>query len=158
MESDENIKDVLLAYPDHFTAIKYQIGSDPYLSREAIERRMSYLPPEAETYAIPYVHADGVHGFHPNEVNDDQGYLVSDYEGFLSVEAYLKLSVSHRLAGQSVTAEVTLEPLQDLNGDDLRLYIAVIENKTYNNIGSNGQTEFSWVFKKFLPDNAGIPS
>ena len=155
-ESSAFLEAVFDANPGKYTAIKYQIGSDPYVSREAIDRRMMYLPDQT-TYDIPYVHADGTNGFHPNEINDDQGYQQANFDTFQSVPSPLEITVSHTVEAQTINVDVELEAFDAVAGDRLRLFIAVIENVTYENVGSNGQTEFHRVFKKFIPDAGGIP-
>jgi hypothetical protein len=147
---------VLDAFPDQSTVIKYNIGSDPYISTEAVRRRLFYLPGES-SYPIPFVHADGVNGFHPNEVNNDEGYLESDLEEFASVPTDMRIDVSHSIDGKTINVDVAITALADYPSEDLRVFIAIVENVTYNNIGSNGQTEFHYVFKKMLPDHLGIP-
>ena len=155
MEPAERIAEILHERPDSHSVIKYQIGSDPYLSAAAIKRRIFYLP-GAENYSIPYVHADGIHGFHPNEVNDDQGYLMAHFDRFASVPTDLGIEVRHTLAEQPLEIEVHLNPRTDYSSTHLRLFIAIGENVTFNSAGSNGQTEFHAVFKKMLPDENGI--
>ena len=135
--SAERLQAIFDANPGEFTAIKYQIGSDPYISREAVNRRMMYLPGEM-TYGIPYVHADGVNGFHPNEINDDAGYQQHNFDMFQSVPTPLDMTVSHTIEGQTITVDVGMTVFDDVPGDQLRLFIAVIENVTYRNLGSNG--------------------
>jgi|GEM_PF-2385393 len=155
-ESAEFLEEVFEANAGKFTAIKYQIGSDPYISREAVDRRMMYLPGEM-TYPIPYVHADGVNGFHPNEINNDEGYQQMNFDAFQSVPSPLEMTVSHTLEGQTISVDVEMEAFDTVAGEQLRLFVAVIENVTYENVGSNGQTEFHRVFKKFIPNADGIP-
>ncbi len=55
-----------------------------------------------------------------------------------------------------MTAEVTLLPGADYESEELVLHTAIIENTTYDNVGTNGQTEFHHVMKKMLPDANGL--
>ena len=55
---DANLEAVLDANEDRMVVMKYQIGSDRYMTREGVDRRMYYLPGES-SYGIPFVHADG---------------------------------------------------------------------------------------------------
>ncbi len=142
--------------PGRYTTIKYQLGTDPYITTESVSRRMYYLPGES-SYAIPYVHADGIHGFHPAELNDDEGYGESDLDAFVDVGSILLLDVSHTISGQTVDFEVSWTALDPIEGDNLVLHAAIIENMTTLNIGSNGQTEFHQVMKKLVPDEEGTP-
>jgi hypothetical protein len=155
-ESAENLERVLSENPGLFTVIKYQIGSDPYITNEAVRRRFFYLPPGQGSYDIPFVHADGVHGFHPNKINDEQGYMQADFDEFRSMPSQMELSVEHVMDGQVITATVTINPLADYPSTSLVLFVAVIENRTFHNVGINGQTEFHYVLKKLLPDQNGL--
>jgi hypothetical protein len=151
-----NLSNALQDADGRYAMVKYQIGSDPYISAEAVGRRMMYLPGES-SYGIPYVHADGTNAFHPNEMDDGEPYDASDFELLAQVEASLAVDVTMALEGQTVSSLVTIDPIHDLESSDLRLMVAIIENKTTENIGSNGQTEFHNVFKKFVPDSEGTP-
>ncbi len=152
----ENIKRVLEAYPGQYTLLKIHVGSDPYLSSEGIKRRLYYLPGES-SYGIPFVHADGVNGFHPNLMNAEAGYQNADFEAFAAVPSVLEMSVSHTVTEQTVDWVIDLLPLADVPADNLRLHVAIMEGTTYNNVGTNGQTEFHNVMKKLVPDQHGSP-
>jgi hypothetical protein len=151
----ENLAAALAGAEGRYAMVKYQIGSDPYISNEAVRRRMFYLPGE-ESYAIPYVHADGTHAFHPNEMDDAEAYGADDFEGFAAVESDLSLGVEMAVNEQTVSASVTLQSTAEIDGGNLRLMVAIVENTTELNVGSNGQSEFHSVFKKFVPDGNGI--
>jgi hypothetical protein len=155
LEADANLIEIHDANPDRYVLLSYQIGSDPYVSREGIDRRMYYLPPEESTYSIPWLHADGVNGLHPNLANDEEGYLQSDFDDFAAVETYLGIEVSHSVSDQTVSWDITLSPGQAIDSEDLLLQVAIIEGVTYDNIGTNGQTEFHHVMKKMSPDDEG---
>ncbi len=152
--ADETLEAVLHENEGRYTELKYQVGSDPYVTTEGVKRRMYYLPGKS-SYAIPYVHADGVNGFHPSEINDDAGYQQSDFDGFADVPAVLELSASLGLEGQTVSWTIDVVPLDDVSSDDLVLHVVIAEGITYNNVGTNGQTEFHHVMKKMVPDQYG---
>ena len=157
VEADSNIEAVAYSNPGLYTMIKYQVGSDPYISAEGVQRRLYYLPPGQGSYKIPYAHADGIHGFHPNEVNDDQGYLQSDFEAWQSPPAHLLMNVQSTVSGQTVTIEGTVTALQDFPSENLVIHLAIIEWFTLHNIGINGQEAFHHVMKKMVPDADGSP-
>ena len=152
-EAEENLEAVLAQNPGQYTVIKYQVGSDPYITNEGVYRRMYYLPGES-SYAIPYTHADGVNGFHPNEKND-VGYTDADFDSYAVVPAKVDLTVTHSIKDQTVSWEIDYAPLTDITSKDMVLHVAVMEGTTYNNVGTNGQTEFHQVMKKMVPDNYG---
>lgn len=149
-----NLSNALNEADGRYAMLKYQIGSDPYISAEAVGRRMMYLPGES-SYGIPYVHADGTNDFHPNEMDDGEPYDATDFELLAQVDAPLAVDVTMALDGQMVSTLVTLDPIENVESADLRLMVAIIENTTSENVGSNGQTEFHSVFKKFVPDSQG---
>jgi len=152
----ENLSAALADKSGMYAMLKYQIGSDPYISPEAVSRRMFYLP-GADTYSIPWVVADGVHEFHPNEMDHGGAYLAEDFDTLAAHQAFLQVDVEMEVTDQTVDITVDLYPTIDITGEDLRLFIAIKEITTQNNVGSNGQTEFHDVLKKFVPDNNGTP-
>lgn len=152
--ASENISRVLDAHPDQYTLLKIHVGSDPYISDEGVKRRMYYLPDES-SYGIPFVHADGVNGFHPNLMNSETGYQDDDFEAFAAVPSVVEMSVSHSVTDQTVDWEIEILPLADVPADNLRLHVAIMEGTTYNNVGTNGQTEFHNVMKKMVPNQKG---
>lgn len=155
LEADENLEQVLEANPARHTVLKYQVGSDPYMSRESVNRRMRYLPSES-SYSIPFVHADGVHGFHPNDARgDDEPYDQALFDEFAEPVSWMGLTVAFERTDQTVDLRVRVEALADFESDDLVLHAAVVEGLTRNNVGSNGQTEFHDVMKKMVPDDDG---
>ena len=152
----ENISRVLEAHSGQYTLLKIHVGSDPYISDEGVKRRMYYLPGEG-SYGIPFVHADGVNGFHPNLMNSEEGYQDADFEAFAAIPSVVEMAVSHTITEQTVDWEIDILPLADIPADDLRLHVAIMEGTTYNNVGTNGQTEFHNVMKKMIPDQTGSP-
>ena len=154
LDADAILIDVLDANPGEYNLISYQVGSDPYVSNEGVSRRMYYLPGES-SYSIPYLHVDGVHQLHPVEYNDDAGYTQADFDEFQADPALISLSVSHTQTDQTVEFSVEILPLADLESDDMVLHAAIIEGVTYDNVGTNGQTEFHHVMKKMVPDEEG---
>ena len=155
LEADAKLQAVLDQRPDQYTLIHYQVGSDPYMSHESVARRFFYLPEGAQTYGIPYLHVDGVNGMHPNEVNNDQGYLVENFDQFLQQPCHLRLESRHTVSGQTVDIQVGLEAGGDYPSQNLALHVAISEGVTVNNVGTNGQTEFHHVMKKMLPNADG---
>jgi hypothetical protein len=150
----DNIAAVLADQEGKYAIVEYQIGSDPYITREAVNRRMFYLP-GAETYAIPHVHADG-NGFHPNNMDGEETpYSIDDFLAFAEVPTILGITLEVEFSDQTVEIEIELDPWEDIERENLRLMIAINENTTYVNVGSNGQTEFHNVFKKNIPDDEG---
>jgi hypothetical protein len=152
--ADRLIEEVLEGDEGRFTIIKWQVGSDPYMTAETVDRIMGYLPGES-SYAIPYMHADGINGFHPVEINDGDGYNQANLDQFAGNPSPLLLTVSHTISDQTVDITVDYTALSDIDIDSLVLHAAIVENVTTGNIGTNGQTAFHDVMKKMVPDGAG---
>jgi len=156
LEADQRVIDIQDARTGQYTHVAYQVGSDPYMSAESVGRRMYYLPGES-SYDIPFLHADGVNGLHPNLTNDGEGYLEDDFDGFAELSSPLEITVTHTLSGQTVEAEIQIDLLEAVASENLVLHAAIVEAVTYNNVGTNGQTEFHDVMKKMMPDDEGTP-
>jgi hypothetical protein len=75
-------------------------------------------------------------------------------DGFQQVPAVVGLSGTFSVDGQKVSVDVDIDPVADVSGS-LRLHIAVVESTTYNNVKSNGETEFHDVMKKMIPNASG---
>jgi len=153
-DADNNLIEVLAARPGQHTLISYQVGSDPYMSRESVDRRLYYLPGPG-SYSIPYLHVDGANHLHPTLGNEELGYTPELFDEFAVPSSPLQLEVSHSTSGQTVDFTVTITALGDVPSDSLRLRAGIIEGITYNNIGINDQTEFHHVLKKMVPDDEG---
>ena len=65
------------------------------------------------------------------------------------------MSASLSVEGQTASWTIDVIPLDDVSSEDLVLHIAIAEGVTYNNVGTNGQTEFHHVMKKMVPDQNG---
>jgi hypothetical protein len=154
--ADNILMSVLDERPGRFTLLSYQVGSDPYMSRESVDRRLYYLPGQG-SYSIPYLHVDGANELHPTLGNDDQGYTAALFDEFGTPTSPLQIEVSHSISGQTIDFDVTITVLGDVPSEELLLHAAIIEGVTYNNLGINDQTEFHHVMKKMVPDDEGTP-
>lgn len=152
--ADNILMNVLDERPGKFTLISYQVGSDPYMSRETVDRRLYYLPGES-SYSIPYLHVDGANHLHPTLGNEGLGYTSELFDEFATPSSPLEIEVTHSVTGQTVDLDVRITVLGDVPSDDLLLHTAIIEGVTHNNLGINDQTEFHHVVKKMVPDDEG---
>jgi hypothetical protein len=157
-EADDIIESVLDANPDTHTVIHYQVGSDPYMSAETVARYCYYLNDSVTcAYSIPFLYIDGTYGFHPIQVNSDEGYDQFDYDRFQGEPCHMRLEVSHTVTDQTVDIDVTITPGDDFDSEQLVLQTAILEKTTFNNVGINEQTEFHHVMKKMVPNHFGTP-
>ena len=147
---NQNTSAVLSAYSDdQYSVLKYQMSwpgsGDPYYTAEGGDRRAYY-----NVNAVPDFIIDGnVWQGNSSSVTNAQIDAVMANPAFVSLSSY------HVVNGQTVDFTITINPLGDFQGP-LTLYSAVFEYMTYNNIGSNGETQFSHVMKKMVPGSMGF--
>ncbi len=144
--------EALLAQPandDKFVSLKYQVNwpgnGDPYYTGETGVRRGYY-----GVSSVPNGFVDG--GYDGNPGSLTQGLL----DGFYAVPANVDLVAYYQIdeATQKVDVQVDFEALDALPLQ-MRLYVAIFEYETVNNIGGNGETKFEHVMKKMLNSASG---
>lgn len=130
------------------SSVKYQMSwpgaGDPYYTDEGGDRRVYY-----GVNSVPNVAIDG--GWNNNGNSLTQGIM----DQFKSVPAFIDLDVKHTISGQKIDVEIDADFLNAFSSSANTLHVAVVENITYQNIGTNGETEFHHVMKKMLPDASG---
>jgi hypothetical protein len=135
-------------FPDQFTVIKYQMSwpgnGDPYTTPEGNVRRTLY-----GVNSIPNMQVDG--GWNGNA----SLYTANLFTSFQAKPSFIKIDATHTINFKKVIVNVKITPLTNYNNPNLRLFVAICEKTTYNNVKSNGETEFHHVLKKFLPDANG---
>ena len=145
-----NIAAVTSAYmDDQYSILKYQMSwpgsGDPYYTLEGGDRRTYYNVNEVPDFIL-----DGnVWQGNSSSVTNAQ------IDAIMSDPAFVSLSAYHVVDGQTVDFTVTVNPLGDFT-NSLTLYAAIFEYMTYNNVGSNGETQFGKVMKKMVPGSMGF--
>lgn len=141
-----NIIDTIPA--NQHTYIKYQQDfpgtGDPYTTDESLNRRYYY-----NINSIPRMENDG--GWDGNANSFTYGL----YEAARSVPAQFKMygSFTADTVARTYSAMIHYSPL--FNASNAVLQTAIVENTTYLNEKTNGETEFYQVMKKMLPSDAG---
>ncbi len=135
---------------EKITVVKYQMNfpgvGDPYYTAEGGVRRNFY-----NVNGIPSIRCDG-----GDELgNASLQSVKTEYNKDTQEKAMMSLQANHTFSGHVISVNATVTPLADFT--NLTLYGAVLEKTTYNNVGSNGQTEFRDVMMKMLPDASGVP-
>jgi hypothetical protein len=134
---------------DHST-IKYQVWwpgtGDPYCTDE-IRTRTSFYG----INSVPRMEVDG--GWDQNA----SSFTKALYDDFSAKPAFVEISATASLTWKNqITADITLNPLVDFTGSNIRLFAAIVEGMTYWNVKTNGETEFEDVMKKMMPDANGM--
>ena len=142
-----NLKSVFNANPNKYTLIKYQMNwpgsGDPYYTTEGSYRRGFY-----GVNSVPDLFVDGNNYSASN-------YTSANLNSNYNIPSGIGLAATHSITGQTIDITVTINPLQDFPSNYNRLLIGIVENKTYNNATSNGETVFYSVMKKLLPKAVG---
>ena len=146
---DANINlDAVLGNNDDstYSIVKYQVNwpgnGDPY-----------YI--EDNGIRVDYYGVSGVPRLFSNGDGVDNVYMFnqSGFNAATNLEAYVNLNLEHTFDGLNVVASAIVDP--KLNIEDASVFFAVAEKTTYNNVGSNGETEFHNVMMAMMPDGNG---
>jgi hypothetical protein len=136
--------------PGEYVSLKYQMSwpgtGDPYYTLEGLTRRQFY-----NVSSVPNVAIDG--GWNDNGNSLTQGI----FDQYQAIPAFVDLTANYSISGQTVSVDVEIDPLANVNSNNLRLFIAIKEKLTTQNVKTNGETEFHSVFKKFVTSDNGDP-
>ncbi|MBK9109407.1 MAG: hypothetical protein IPM92_13810 [Saprospiraceae bacterium] len=145
---NEILHAVVSQYEGKYTELTYHFyfpgTGDPYYTSECAARSTYY----AGINAIPATLLDGKININPN------GYNTSIFEEWQGIPAFHTVSPSGTVTGQKIDIKVDVGALIPTSATT-RLYVAVAEKVTYQNIKNNGETEFPHVMKKMIPDANG---
>lgn len=142
----------LLADPQNegkYVSLKYQMSwpgsGDPYFTTEGDVRRGLY-----SVLGVPNTEVDA--GFNDNPSSLGQNILDAAYAVApkMDIQAYYQINE----ATQTVDMQIDLEALTDISYGN-RMFVAIYEFTTYNNVKSNGETSFEHVMKKMIPGASG---
>jgi hypothetical protein len=144
---NENFAAIVAPKPKaEYVKVKYQQDfpgtGDPYCTTEAVNRRGYYA-----INSIPRMEIDG--GWDGNA----SSFTTALYDASRAVPANYKLTGEYNVVNKTITAKARFSPL--FNAAGAKLYVAVLENQTDNNVKSNGETLFLDVMKKMIPTDAG---
>ncbi len=121
-------------------------SGDPYYTDEGNARRSFY-----GFSGVPWLYIDGGYDANVNSL------IQSEITTAAAEMAFIDLSATYTVdtATQTVVVDVTIDPIADFASTNMVLQIAVLEEETFNNVKSNGETSFNFVMKKYLPDASG---
>ncbi len=143
--ANENIDEVLANNTGNYSLVKYQV----------------YWPGQGDPYYIvddsiraKYYNVGGVPDFYSNGIKGS-GYSFSQalFNAATDEGAFVNMEMIYSFNGTNVNVELNITPT--INILDASVHIAIVEKTTYNNVGSNGETEFHNVLMKMLPGPEG---
>jgi len=135
---------------DNTVSIKYQLdwpgSGDPYFTIEGGDRADGYA-----ISGVPSSFLDGQTSLNPNNLT--QG----DLDAVHAVAARANISGVYQVdeATQTISISVDVEMLEN-TPPGVRLYMAIFEYETFNNVESNGETQFEHVMKKMVNGVGGV--
>jgi hypothetical protein len=145
---NETLHGVLANYPELYSELTYHFyfpgTGDPYYTTECATRSTYY----GGVNAIPDTRIDGTTQINPN------GYTAQIFTEHQEVPSFYQLIPTGNVNGQKVSISVDIKTIAPVSATS-RLYVAVAEKLTHNNVKTNGETEFPHVMKKMVPDANG---
>ena len=150
VEGNINLMRKLDEFDGSYALIKYQMNwpgaGDPYYTAEGGVRKYLY-----NVSGVPHLNVDGsVFVINPTLLTNF--HLTTLRES----PSVIDLKVDFSVKGQTIYADAEINSSIDFFGEDIRLFLAVVEKITYKNAGPNGEKEFHQVMKKFMPNTDGI--
>lgn len=147
-----NFKNIIQAAdPSKWVCVKYQMNfpgsGDPYYTLEAGARRDFY-----GINGVPSMVVDGMYLF------DTRDYTLAYLNQLAEVPACARMTSEGTVTGKKLDLNVTIQPVVDFSfTDNVRLFAAIMEKGTKNNVKSNGEVNFIYVMKAFMSDVNGKP-
>lgn len=143
-----NYNNIISQKSKHST-IKYQVywpgTGDPYCTQEVRDRTTYY-----GINSVPRMEVDG--GWDGNAGSFSAGL----YDDFQSKPSFVEITGSVALTWKNtITLDVTLNPLLDNASTNLKLHAVIVEGVTYANKKTNGEKEFESVMKKMMTGSVG---
>ena len=136
--------------PGIWTMIKYQMNwpgsGDPYYTSEGGSRKSFYA-----VTGVPRLEIDGQWDANPSTLSQN---AIDAYQ----TPSFLSIDASYTLSGQTIDINATLNSIKDtmeLLSNGLFYHVAILEQETDQNTGTNGETYFNFVMKKMLPSGSG---
>lgn len=136
----------IATHGEDIALIKYQMNwpgnGDPYYTPEGGVRRDYY-----GVGGVPQLFVEG-----KNTPTSSSG-VNNAFNNAMAAPAFVAIEGMHTIEGDIISVEATINPYISLAG--AVAHIVVIEEVTYDNAASNGETEFHHVMMKMLPNANG---
>ena len=146
---NENFENVVSKFPENeFASVKYQMSwpgaGDPYTTEDGLIKRNLY-----QISSVPALQING--GWNGNS-ND---FISSLHDDAIEIPAFVSVWAQYTISvvDQKVTTCAIIESKRDVG--TVKMHIAIKENRTIANVGTNGEREFFDVLKRMVPDANG---
>lgn len=135
---------------DNAVSLKYQLdwpgNGDPYFTDEGGDRRSVY-----SVSGVPTTVLDGQTSMNPNNMSQSDLSTVQAAAPKANITGVYQIDE----ATQTVSVDIDVEVLVN-TAPGVRLYMGIFEYQTFNNVESNGETEFEHVMKKMINGSGGV--
>jgi hypothetical protein len=135
----------ITAHPNEFSLIKYQMNwpgnGDAYYTAEGGTRRGFY-----NVNGVPDLFIDG-----SNSTMTSTG-MAAELSGEAAKSTFFVITQTPTYNGTTITVPLTIAPY--ITGT-FKVYAVVVEKTTTGNVGTNGETSFTNVMMKMLPNGSG---
>lgn len=142
---------------ERFTIIEYFANwpspNDPFykVSPADVNKRVQYY----SVAALPNLRINGTHNPNATEMSEiDNAYA----DAYNQQNSNIGLSISKNLIDGQLSVDIEIYSFnKNINSEDLKLFVAITEDdiKFDSPPGSNGLTDFEFVFRKFLSSSEG---
>ncbi|MBT3747474.1 MAG: T9SS type A sorting domain-containing protein [Bacteroidetes bacterium] len=160
------IDGVLVNHPDAYTLIKYQMNwpgdGDPYYMEASAVRRNYYT-----VSGVPHLRTNGIRPHPELEAWYPQSFIESDFNDLLGAKTNISITAegsvavgTPAMADASNTGAMVVTCHVEVKAHDnyeagLKTYIMVVEESTFENVGTNGETEFHNVVQSYVLSSEG---
>lgn len=149
-QSNATLEGVFSNNPGEYNSIKYPMdwpgAGDPYYAAEFDVRRSFY-----NITSISRTMIDA--GFNEWGIDMTQ----STFDEYQNIPCFVEMNATFSRFSKSIETTIEIDPLININSNNLRLFAAIYSEKDTANVASNGQTEFLHVVKKMMPTATGKP-
>jgi hypothetical protein len=146
---NQNFESVISGIPNSdYASVKYQMSwpgtGDPYNTADGNARRTYY-----GVSSVPNLEIDG------GWAGNSNSFTINEHNSAMEIPAFVQIDAQYSVQAdeKKVRTCATINAMEDLGS--AKLQIAIIEGKTTQNVGSNGETEFFHVLKKMVPNANG---
>ncbi len=147
---NDQLEGVLNANAGNYTMIRYPMSwpspGDPYNTEEADDRQFYYY-----VQFVPRLFLDNYRYGNPSS------YSQASFDYYYNNAAFVNIDADYAVYCDSISINISIDPLIDHSSNNLVLHTVIVENETTENIGGNGETYFTNVMMKMLPDADGNP-
>jgi hypothetical protein len=148
----------------NYVAIKYQVnwpspGNDVCYNPDVQTRIAYYGVTGVPNTFVESITANYDYSFPAVSWEDATENTALQFQDLTALHGWVNINASATWNGSSLTVDVSVIPNANFDASTHKLYVAVInnyyDNTEINPNGTNGETEWSYVVRKMLPDGNG---